>query len=950
MAAGVDGRAVAAAWLGFTRCIETQVAQMQRAPTGANFAQRLARECDTTPDCLRGIEAIAATVVRPSQALFQDASQLAQFGLGELAMHHLHTNLQGLFNSTWLDSFWAPLQNAHLHDIDQEAASSGLLSLLVSQLQILVLQACMASTLMTFLQQELQSTVTQGTGAALANTANFAKHVGPLLMTSAPSPSFLRGVLSEIYAGALRKRAMASQECKGEDSRMHDLSNSADENTFIPEDGDASDDDSPPVTRPTSLRHQTPQAIAPELKVMDSAFFLDTWQSLMIPPYESGQQKGRSKKQPAFVKGQMSDGVRIFTLPDVSYADQDMTREHFWQLACLSACMRHLDLQDIAVEACAREVFSATEASVSTRLSSRTSLHQACLPAELTSIRTLMLPVLMALLAKQGPVDGVRRTVKDQQQYRQQMSDWEDRLTMYVYELVGRKRIAQFFDAVVEHPDSLPAIQDLTECLAHTNLASDFARRFGQAMQDRLLHAGAATVDILQQYISAIRALKAMDPSRGLVEAVGAPIQGYLRSRTDAIRCIVNSLTNPEGVEGEEGGLTLAEELARSPDRQGESGTVVGEGDEAAVVAYETWEPDPLPSSGALYEDPAEATQNSDILSTLISIYGTKELFINEYRRMLGDKLLAKRGYECGGEIRTLELLKLRFGDTNLHPCEVMLKDMADSKRLNANIQNLSSTSMHTPSRGRKKHQVDISHLSATVASGLFWPSLGTQSEEADVKLHPKMQEKLETYASKYYLLKSPRKLQWQPQLGTVHFTLTVGAVTRDFTVPPVLVTILMHLQDKSEWRASKLAAKMGMTQEALRTRMAYWLANGVVTDSKASRGELMYRAAEVLGAEDKAAMGSSALPAGADAFGAGASMEVQIKQEMAVYEQFILAMLTNHTGGLSLARIHNMLKMYVSEPPYDKTAQQLEGFLQQLVGEDKLSATNDIYSKRAQW
>ena len=65
---------------------------------------------------------------------------------------------------------------------------------------------------------------------------------------------------------------------------------------------------------------------------------------------------------------------------------------------------------------------------------------------------------------------------------------------------------------------------------------------------------------------------------------------------------------------------------------QGESSTVVGEGDEAAVVAYETWEPDVLPSSGTLYEDPAEATQNSDILSTLISIYGTKELFINEYR------------------------------------------------------------------------------------------------------------------------------------------------------------------------------------------------------------------------------------------------------------------------------------------------------------------------------
>lgn len=60
--------------------------------------------------------------------------------------------------------------------------------------------------------------------------------------------------------------------------------------------------------------------------------------------------------------------------------------------------------------------------------------------------------------------------------------------------------------------------------------------------------------------------------------------------------------------------------------------------------------------------------------------------------------------------------------------------------------------------------------------------------------------------------------------------------------------------QDKSEWRASKLAAKLGMTQEALRSRMAYWLANGVVTDSRASRGEVTYRAAGAVDPDGSAA------------------------------------------------------------------------------------------------
>ena len=40
-------------------------------------------------------------------------------------------------------------------------------------------------------------------------------------------------------------------------------------------------------------------------------------------------------------------------------------------------------------------------------------------------------------------------------------------------------------------------------------------------------------------------------------------------------------------------------------------------------------------------------------------------------RVMLADKLLAKMDYDCDREIRTLELLKIRFGDSNMHHCEV---------------------------------------------------------------------------------------------------------------------------------------------------------------------------------------------------------------------------------------------------------------------------------------
>ncbi len=35
-------------------------------------------------------------------------------------------------------------------------------------------------------------------------------------------------------------------------------------------------------------------------------------------------------------------------------------------------------------------------------------------------------------------------------------------------------------------------------------------------------------------------------------------------------------------------------------------------------------------------------------------------------------------------QIRNVELLKLRFGDDALHLCEVMLKDIAESRRIRA--------------------------------------------------------------------------------------------------------------------------------------------------------------------------------------------------------------------------------------------------------------------------
>ena len=65
--------------------------------------------------------------------------------------------------------------------------------------------------------------------------------------------------------------------------------------------------------------------------------------------------------------------------------------------------------------------------------------------------------------------------------------------------------------------------------------------------------------------------------------------------------------------------------------------------------------------------------------------------------------------------------------------------------------------------------------------------------------------------------------------------------------------------------------------------------------------------------------------------------------EELEAYESYIVGMLSN-LGELSLNRIHNTLKMFVtgSEIKYNKTPQQLSLVLQKLCKEEKIECGAD--------
>lgn len=547
--------------------------------------------------------------------------------------------------------------------------------------------------------------------------------------------------------------------------------------------------------------------------------------------------------------------------------------------------------------------------------------------------------------------------------------DWD--VQAIVADFFVQIRLGELFEIVTEYPDSQLAVRDL-QCLVQgqTGRLTRIGQHLRETLIRRLIHPGAETTQIIQVYMNVIQVLREMDPSDILLANVTEPIRTYLRGRHDTVRCIITSLTNT--------GDFLNEELRRPDAKPLE--TVTADSDDEEECPDLQWQPPPSIYHVGTF---LERTSN-DLLAMLVSIYGSKQLFVNEYRRMLADKLLqppslrhssSAASLSSGGSdsnnksnamtddtdphVHTTELLKLRFGESSMRQCEVMLKDMHDSKRVTARI----------------REQLPGTLVDASIVSHIFWPSLQglathsnttTTASPESMKLHPRLQSPLDEYGQAFHQLKNPRQLIWVAQLGTVDLELQaivdsgddyedengdhpLVTETRQFSVSPYLATLIMYFEDKEEWSASDLSNETGVPEHVIQKTITYWISQRVLQLTSAGAYRLAVSSGSVRAPTVMASGGSGEHGiyhgsidehggmATGSAFGGGE------EEEMSIYESYIVGMLIN-MGQLSASRIHSMLKTFVtgSDVRYDKTPQQLVSFLQLLVKKEKLECGPD--------
>jgi len=518
-----------------------------------------------------------------------------------------------------------------------------------------------------------------------------------------------------------------------------------------------------------------------------------------------------------------------------------------------------------------------------------------------------------------------------------------DRLHYFLCETFGRTRIRQLFTIIVEFPESEPALVDLAECIDRVQeLRKELVKALRSDLEARLLHPGVDTNDILTAYVSAIRALRVLDPSGVLLDAVCDPVRMYLRHREDTVRCIVTDLTEKHS--------ELAEELVQPQPLSLDEGHGTDSDDDALVaissisdnvsehhIDWEQWQPDPVDATTTAY---SSTRHGGDIISMLVNIYGTRDLFVNEYRQLLAERLLTKFSFDTHRDVRHVELLKLRFGDSSLHNCEVMLKDISDSRRINARIMEEKLAASNSSSSSTEHVPV-----SALIVSEQFWPSRRLRETDSPLVLPAPLREALDKFTSSFEVLKGNRTLNWKTHLGFVDIELELaGGRTLKYKASPAHATIIWHFESRPRWTVKELASTAQMSAHDVRRRIAFWQNQRLLHEESSDTFVLVED--EVSGPSSGTASGLvMAVDDDEDACeSAVADARERREEELSVVWSYVVGMLTN-LESLPLERIHSMLRMFAMQGPGSQVSQQdLRTFLDHKVKEQKLAYVSGVY------
>lgn len=472
---------------------------------------------------------------------------------------------------------------------------------------------------------------------------------------------------------------------------------------------------------------------------------------------------------------------------------------------------------------------------------------------------------------------------------------------------LGRLRVGELFDIVVEWPESLGGVEDLKSYIISPQTRLHLTTTFTSALSTRLLHPAAATSDILRAYISLIRAFTVLDPRGVLLDRVSRGIRRYLRERDDTVRVIVRGIMSESLTDGSED----AEDLSELAQELGKGIPATQQGGGLEELDYDdlSWAPDPVDAGPEF-----RRSKGLDVVGSLISLWESKEVWTKEVATVLSSRLLGSDEWLFEKEIRTIELLKIRFGETTMQGCDVMLKDIVDSKRSDAHIRAEEHLNME-----------DFPEIHTKILSRLFWPTMKEDGFQTPIEIR----ELQERYERGFETLKKKRKLTWLQTMGTVEVELELE--DRVVQVPDATTwqAAVIHQFDEErsdKWTIPELADNLKMEESLVKKALQFWQSKEVLKEI----GNGVYTIVENL--EELEA--NTPPQAGVAAAEEEEEVTDEKKRERVIVEQFVVGMLTNG-GTMPLERISMMLGLVPGGFSWGQ--EELREFLSRMKSEGKV-------------
>lgn len=555
---------------------------------------------------------------------------------------------------------------------------------------------------------------------------------------------------------------------------------------------------------------------------------------------------------------------------------------------------------------------------------------------------------------------------------------------------IAALRISELFDVVLEWPASRGALDDLKASVTTPQRRWQLTDAFTTALQRRFLHPARSTLDILRVYISMIRTFHALDHSKVLLSRVVPSLQLYLVQREDAVRIVVTGLlASQEEVEqaqkaassqaigmGRRGKLIELAMLLNDPDQQRR----VDVDEEDLDWADMNWFPDPV-DAGVNYKRP----KSEDVIGTLITTLGSQDVFIKEFQNIIADNLLSTQT-TFTQEQKVLDLLKQRFGDSALQNCEVMIKDIHDSRKVDTHIRRIELGLPPQPPRAfgtpitplryeALGRDLDVNEerlgqvpYHARILSRLYWPNIVQET----FVLPQEVEERQNKYDLGFERLKPGRKLAWLHQLGQVTVEMDLEDRTVEIQCRPFEATVIYAFQDEeaadgdavgvARRTIQELQETLQMDEELVLQALEFWVSKEVLVrasddpgaflvlerkDCPPTRPELhpSLSAPAALKSEQQQQQHHMppAKPAVVKRVGTTSAMDAKENERRAMYWQFIVGMLTNSMPSMPLSQMGMMMRMLIADG-FPWSDEELQEFLTQKVDMGELEIAGGKY------